>query len=123
MVSSSHVEVVEGTVEAVNERGVRIKGNWYNVSKFRAVELPSVGARAALDIDTKGFILDVKMLDGSLPAPSSSEPRLEPATNLRLEVLKAAAAFCGAKAAASSDVKSTDVLKIAESWLAWVEGR
>ncbi len=115
MVSSHHVEVVEGMVDAVNDRGVRINGTWYNVSKYRPVELPKIGARAALDIDTKGFILDVKMLD---PVPSSPEESHESATNVRLEVLKAAAAF----ATVRSEVKSGDVLAIAERWLAWVEG-
>jgi hypothetical protein len=54
------MEVIQGTVESVNERGVRIKGDWYNLSKLHAVELPKAGAHVALGIDPKGFILDVK---------------------------------------------------------------
>jgi hypothetical protein len=34
--------------------------------------------------------------------------------------LKAAALFCGQYATVHQEVKSSDVLKIAEAWLAWV---
>ena len=49
-------DVVEGLVESTNERGVRIAGEWRNVSKFHPVDLPDRGARVRLELDNKGFI-------------------------------------------------------------------
>jgi hypothetical protein len=107
-------EVIEGTVETVNERGVRLNGQWYNVSKFRAVELPRPGARVQLGVDTKGFILEVTPLDNDGKAASSAGWYDR---DLRLQVLELAAKF----GASRPDLKSADVLKIAEVWVEWIE--
>jgi|SRR5580765_8996365 len=107
------LELVEGTVEATNDNGVRMDGTWYNRSQYRPIELPGVGARVCLRVDAKRFINSVDVLEHT-PAPASLS-RNETIT--RLAVLKAAANF----AATRDDVKSADVLRIAESWLAWVD--
>ena len=112
---------IEGLVEATNERGVKIDGEWINVSKFRPVDLPHAGAHVRVDVDSKGFIKSLEVLDqvgGAHPMPA---PLTRDATITRLAVLKAAAAF----AAGRGDIKSSDVLRICDSWLAWVsrEGR
>ena len=101
---------LEGPVEAVNDRGIMLDGEWVNVSKFRPVALPNVGAAVRVETDPKGFIKTLELLDDT-PSPSSREQ-----TIARLTVLKAAANF----AAARTDVKSADVLRIADCWLAWV---
>ena len=111
----SYAEDVEGTVEQVNDRGVRIHGSWYNVSKFHAVALPRVGEHVRLGIDTKGFILDVERMDQD---DRAVEIVLPDPTATRLTVLNAAAIF----GASRGDLKSAEVLRIADAWLAWVEG-
>jgi hypothetical protein len=50
------VDQVEGLVEAVNDRGIKLGGEWRNLSKFHPLELPGQGARVRLSLDTKGFI-------------------------------------------------------------------
>lgn len=113
-------ETVEGVVESRNERGIRVAGEWRNLSKFRPLELPETGATVRLGLDPKGFIVMIEVLDG--PDCRSAVLRSGPSSRdrqiARLSVLKSAAAF----AATRADIKSGDVLRIAESWLAWVEG-
>lgn len=107
------LELVEGTVEATNEKGVRVNGTWLNRSQFTPVELPGVGARVCLKVDAKRFIQQVEVLEHT--AVTASLSRNETIT--RLAVLKAAAQF----GASRSDLKSSDVLRIADAWIAWVE--
>jgi hypothetical protein len=114
--ANEHVypNIVEGTVEAKNDRGIRINGDWFNVSNFKPVTLPDVGQLVRLKVQPKGFINSLEIIQPtSAPtAPSERDTRIS-----RLAVLKAAAAF----AATRQDIRSSDVLKIADAWLAWVE--
>ena len=102
---------LEGPVEARNERGIKLDGEWRNVSKFHPLDLPEVGACVRAEIDTKGFLRSLELLEGT-PAVSSGRE----AIIARLTVLKAAAHF----AATREEIKSADVLRIADCWLAWV---
>lgn len=108
---------VEGLVEAANDRGIKVGGEWRNMSKFHQLELPAQGARARLELDSKGFIRSVQVLDAAPPSTSSSDRTVE---IRRLACLKAAATFCGHYATVHEDVKSTDVLKVAEAFERWV---
>jgi len=108
---------VEGIIEQVNDRGIRVAGDWRNVSKFHPLDLPGQGARVRLELDNKGFIRTLQVLDQS-PASSSSS---RDDTITRLSVLKTAASFLGAMAQVHEEVKSEHVLVLAEKWLAWVE--
>jgi hypothetical protein len=117
--SNEHVypNVVEGIVEATNERGIRIDGEWLNVSKFRPVPLPDVGAVVRIKVQPKGYINSLEIIKATVEPPTSVTDRDARETRIsRLAVLKAAAAF----GASRPDCKSADVLRIAESWLAWV---
>ena len=102
----------EGRVEAVNGTGLRLtdRGEWLNVSKFAPVTLPAQGAQIRVETDAKGFIKQLTVLDQ--PAQSDRQDVIA-----RLTVLKAAAHF----AADRVDIKSGDVLAIADRWLAWVQ--
>ncbi len=40
-------DVVEGLVESTNERGIRVQGEWRNISKFHPVDLPERGGPRA----------------------------------------------------------------------------
>ena len=108
------VDVVEGTVEARNERGVTVGGEWRNVSRFHPVDLPPQGARVRLQLDAKGFIRSLEVLDQVAGAASRDR------TSIRLSVLQSAAAFAVGKAVAGVEVSSADVFKIAEAWERWV---
>ena len=104
---------LEGSVEARNAHGIRINGEWLNRSKFgQPVDLPDVGAVVRAEVDGKGYLKSIDILDGSSSRSSERDDRIA-----RLTVLKAAAHF----AAGRGDIRSSDVLRIAESWLAWVE--
>ena len=108
----AHLDMIVGTVEATNERGVRIAGEWYNFSRFTPVDPPAVGSYVRLGVDGKGFILSVAEHDDEPEQIGIGSDRA-----VRLAVLKTAADF----AVTRDEIKSADVLRIAESWLAWVE--
>jgi len=109
---------VEGAVEMTNQRGIRILGEWYNVSQFHPVNLPNNGTYVRLEVDGKGFIRDISMVpDETLDDAGPSEADLRDDRRVRLGVLEAAVRF----AASRPDMKSNDVLLLADKWLAWVE--
>ena len=109
---------VEGVVEQVNERGIKVAGDWRNVSKFHPVDLPERGARVRCELDAKGFLRSVQVLDA---APSSTPSGSRDRTITRLAVLKAASHFLGLMSQAREEVRSDHVLVLADKWLAWVE--
>jgi hypothetical protein len=53
MTTTNGTDQVEGLVEAVNDRGIRVAGEWRNVSRFHPVDLPDRGARVRLELDSK----------------------------------------------------------------------
>jgi hypothetical protein len=109
-------ESVEGVVEATNAKGLKIAGQWVNVSQFRPIEkMPETGALVRLEVDAKGYIREVDVLK---PASSSAPSSERDERITRLAVLKAAAEF----GASRPDLKSSEVLMIADKWLAWTLG-
>lgn len=113
-------DIVEGVIETRNDHGIRIDGAWHNVSKFKPVDLPDRGARVRVDLDGKGFIRSLQVLDGA-PTSTSSSSSSRDRTITRLAVLKAASNFVGLWGATREEVKSDHVLLLADKWLAWVE--
>lgn len=118
-----------GQVASVNERGLRLAGHesWYNVSRFASsFELPERGATVTVTVDAKGFLRSCEIVDGPAPirgASDASAARTElsgasarDVTITRLACLKAAADFASGR----HDLKSGEVLRIAESWERWV---
>jgi len=119
--SNGHsTDQVEGLVEAINERGIRVAGEWRNVSKFHPIDLPDRGAHVRLDLDAKGFIKIIQVLDGA-PSSAGSNVSSRDDTITRLSVLKTAASFLAQMAQVHEGVKSDHVIPLAERWLAWVE--
>jgi hypothetical protein len=117
-----------GRVVAVNERGLKFEGceTWANVSKFAVgVVLPSRGDTVSVTFDRSGFIRSITPVEGTMQNGTAPKPGLAPnsvamtrdRTITRLAVLKAAAEF----AAGRADLKSGDVLKVADTWVSWVE--
>jgi hypothetical protein len=110
-------EQLTGRVEAVNEKGLRLEGRdgWLNFSKWaEAIGAPAVGGLVTVTLDKAGFVRTVA------PAEASDHHRGDAAGRetaiTRLAVLKAAAEWSAGRA----EVKSADVLKIAERWERWV---
>jgi hypothetical protein len=113
---------VEGLVESANDRGIKVAGEWRNISKFHPIDLPARGARVRVDLDGKGFIKSLTVL-GEAPSSTSgsSSPTTRDRTITRLAVLKAASNFLGLWGATREEVRSDHVLVLADKWLAWVE--
>ena len=107
----AHLDMIVGTVEAVNERGVRVEGEWYNFSRFTPVDPPAVGSYVRLGVDSKGFISTLADHDEEPEQIGIGHDRA-----IRLAVLESAVRF----AASRSDMKSADVLLLADRWLEWV---
>jgi hypothetical protein len=107
-------ETIEGAVEAVNERGVRIGEDWYNRSQFHPVELPESGAHVRLKVDSRGYIKELETM--SQPSTTPAVLSDKDARITRLAVLKAAATF----GASRPDLKSSEILMIADKWIQWV---
>jgi hypothetical protein len=103
---------VEGVVEATNATGLKIAGAWVNVSRFgKPIELPEQGAQVRVQVDDRGYIRELEQLSAAPETKGDADVRIT-----RLDVLKAAASF----AATRAEIKSDDVLRIAERWLQWV---
>jgi len=108
-------EQLVGLVAAVNPNGIKLEGRdgWVNFSKF-APDLvpPQRGQRVTVQLDKSGF---VRAIEAITDAPHSPVAGRDIVIS-RLAILKAAAAF----GASRPDLKSTDVLRIAESWEVWI---
>jgi hypothetical protein len=107
-------ELVEGVVEQTNPNGIKVTGAWLNISKYRPLDPPVVGSRVRCEIDTRGFIHSLEVLEAAQTGSQSAASRDERIT--RLAVLRSAVQL----AAGRPDVKSTDVLRIAELFEEWV---
>ena len=126
------LETVVGLVEQVNanKTGIKVSGQWLNISRFHTIaDFPLPGQRASVQVektDRGDWIQLIEVLDDGkvfpLPTPQrrgggGGRSPAELREIRRLAVLKAAAMFGAARA----DVKSSDVLMIAERWVSWVE--
>jgi hypothetical protein len=120
-VSRDPLPTVTGTVTSVNPKGLKLDGaaGWLNFSKYAPDIVPPMnGQTVTLTLDRAGFIRAVDAAGGSQEAVQARQATASQrdATITRLAVLKAAAAF----GASRRDLKSGEVLKIAESWERWV---
>ena len=113
-------DVVEGIVEGANDCGIKVGGEWRNASKFHPVDLPDRGTRVRLELDGKGFIRALHILDAASRAGASTTSTRDCEIR-RMAVLKAAANFLGLMSQCREEVKSDHVLLLADKWLAWVE--
>ena len=87
-------QTVAGTVESVNPKGIKLNGEWHNISKFaQDVTIPSRGEFATLTLDKSGFVRSVETSGGGGGSAPTSQPSQKDRTITRLAVLKAAAEF------------------------------
>jgi hypothetical protein len=130
--AAKNLETVSGLVEQINAQrtGLKVGGQWLNVSQFRPIaELPTPGQRVDVQVektDRGAWIQSIEILDAGIIHPLPMQQRrgggggrspAELRDIRRLACLKAAAAF----AATRPDIKSADVVAIAERWVAWIE--
>jgi len=106
-----------GRVLSVNERGFRLEGrdDWCNISKWATdVTLPERGAHVAVTLDGQGFVRAIMPAESTQAqaGPSAGRDTLI----LRQTCLKAAAEFCASR----PELKSADLLALAERMEAWV---
>src|SRR5258708_26211415 len=129
---AKQIEAVTGLVERINDKGtgVKVNGEWLNISAYHALaELPKAGQRVEVQVERTDrgiWIKSVEVLDNGQLHALPVQPRrggsggrslAEQRDIRRLAVLKAAAAF----GASRPDLKSADVLKLGDRWVAWVE--
>jgi hypothetical protein len=131
--SAKQLELVSGLVERISEKGTGIKvgGEWCNASQYVTppLEMPKPGQRVNLQVERTDrgiWIQSIEVLDGGQIHQLPVQPRrgggggrspAEQRDIRRLSVLKAAAAF----GASRPELKSADVLTLADRWIAWVE--
>ena len=113
-------QTITGVVRAVNDKGIRLnsRDGWLNYSKWAGdLTPPPRGAGVVATLDRQGFIRHLEVAqnlptsEGSPGAGNGRETAI-----IRQTCLKAAAEF----AASRPEIKSADVLTIAERWEAWV---
>ena len=119
---------LEGTVEAVNERGLRLEGRdgWLNYSKWAGdITEPRRGQVAALTLDGSGFVRAVgpadtvsarKQCHGAVTGAHQAPTAGRETAIVRQACLKASVAFCAAR----PELKSADLFALAERMEAWV---
>jgi hypothetical protein len=143
-----HME--QGTVEAVNDRGVKIGGAWWNFSKFSEVAPPQVGQEVQLLIRGDRWVQACKVLgaDGQVvshdeynssrpfdgpqdddpgtwgygtPPKASARPAPAPPAPKGRATLRAAALAAASHFHSTGDGKEDDVYATAYRFLAWIE--
>jgi hypothetical protein len=125
----AQMTTLTATIARVNDHGFQTQeepGRWFNVSKYAspAPVIPPKGTPVTLTLDGSGFIRAIEPVS-SATASNGHEPHQDarPAAPgretviTRLACLKAAAAFLATR----PDAKSTDVLRVAESWEEWTQ--
>ena len=125
------MEPIRGTVQRASASGVLLaeRSSWLPYSKFAkpgAIQILEGGDKVELSIDSKGFIRSAVIetvpvspdeVQAGSPAQSGTKARpTRDTVSTRGLILRAAAQF----GAARPELKSADVLAVAESWESWV---
>lgn len=114
-------DTLTGTVTSVNPKGLKLDGgaDWLNFSKYAKNLVPPMrGATIAVTLDGQGYIRALELVSAPQDATSSRQAPVGQRDTVitRLAVLKAASEF----AASRPQLKSGDVVKIAQRWESWV---
>jgi hypothetical protein len=95
---------LRGRIAATNDKGLKLEGGdkWLDWSKYGKVDKSAaqVGADAAVEIDGRGFIRDLTILNDPVPAlvrGGSGELPSKDMQIIRESALKAAVAFCSSR--------------------------
>jgi hypothetical protein len=125
-----------GTINGVSATGFVIDGAWFNFGSSFDRQKPIKGQRVNVTYKEKspgqpgGWVEDVEILDGGAVQQRASGPGRpgrspeERREIIRQSVLKSAVEFAGHVMMSSPTqerISSTDVLKIADRWVEWVQ--
>jgi hypothetical protein len=117
------VEVVSGTVEQINAKrtGIKVAGEWLNISQYHPIAAwPDLGKRVDAQVertDRGAWISSLNVVNEHTIQPASERGR----EIRRLACLKAAAMFAAGKClGGANDIRTADVLKVAEAFEQWV---
>jgi len=124
--TGKQLERISGAVEHVNAKqtGIKVLGEWLNVSQYHPISpMPVAGHLVDVQVqrtDRGAWIVSLQVLEG---APTAAPPadRSRARAIARMSALRSAAIYCGHRTTVVEDAKSSDVLKIADAWLAWLE--
>ena len=113
--------VLTGIVQAVNARGLKLGGRWFNYSRFSPVARPEVGQTVRLELD--GTFIRVLEHDPETGAVPAQDPDTQEATGpsrerviTRLACLKAAAAFLAPRLT-SEEGELVVLAEVLEDWV------
>ena len=113
-------ETITGRVASVNPKGLRLDGHadWLNYSRFAEDIVPPMrGQHVTVTVDRQGFVRVVEATSGPQEATiATRQPDLRELRIIRQSSLKAAVE----RAAGRPDVTTSDVIRIAEAFEAWV---
>ncbi len=119
------------TIEAVNDRGIKFEGSWYNYSKFakRAeIDHASPNAVADVELDKAGFVRKVRVIEGATGVTGNSQPA-SPAPSralgnsqyVRLQLVPHALRVIEMMCERGHTVDATDILSHVEEILSYLE--
>jgi hypothetical protein len=109
-VKEAKTEVVAGTVQAVNEKGIKVNDRWYNFSRFLQ-EKPQIEAKDEVEFlaSDSGFI--VKFLNVSKNKETENQDEAE---NLLLNALRSAVKISSLiESEVSIKFSTQDIIKLA----------
>jgi hypothetical protein len=117
-IDKTSMTYLDGVVEAVNDHGLRLGDRWHRFSRY-ATALASVtpGQYVRLGLYGQGFIREILVAaqpdSSSTPAVVCPDPSIS-----RLAVVKSASVLAASR---GEEVRSSNLLKIADGWLQWIQ--
>jgi hypothetical protein len=125
--NGSSTETVEGRVASATERGLSLVGQdrRFSYSQYRQVPHAEPGQLVRLEVDGRGFINRLQVLDGAVDSTSNTRGDIATSVDrqsLRLKVLEIAPSTTVGFASCNDPgkVTSSAILPLAEKLLAWV---
>ena len=121
--ASKQLVTISGAVEQVNGKGVKVLGEWLNLSQYHPITpLPTAGELVEVQVEQTNrgaWINSLKILGGGAPGAA---PESDRARQIRRQVaMKAAAQLVGAFSQCHEEVKVEHVFPLAAKILAWLE--
>lgn len=127
-------QTIRGTVEQVNDKGVKIAGEWYNYSQFKTFDIPSVGDAVELKVGGKSgtWIYELKFLTrgGVSTENNHSEVNMDyqkyqkekDLRMVKMSALKSAVEFLKEKKNGKKDLKPIDAITVAKEFEEYLLG-
>jgi hypothetical protein len=116
--ASKQLVTISGAVEQVNGKGVKVLGEWLNVSQYHPITpMPTAGDLVEVQVEQTergAWIHSLKILGGAAPAAPDRQMR-------RQVAMKTAAQLVGAFSQCHEEVKVDHVFPLADKILAWLE--